>query len=73
MVILILPVALSYDYDDTMVSGAGVETLLGNAGPKEESQVTYEDVPNEEQEPDRIRSLFPEAWLWDILSIGWVG
>ena len=22
--------------------------------------------------PARIRNLFPETWLWDIVSIGWV-
>ena len=24
------------------------------------------------QKPDKIRSLFPEAWLWDIVDIGFV-
>lgn len=23
--------------------------------------------------PARIRSLFPETWLWDIVTMGWVG
>ena len=30
-------------------------------------------LSEEPQEPGRIRSLFPETWLWDIVTIGWVG
>ena len=39
-------------------------------GPKMTSGTS---VPEESQEPERIRSLFPETWLWDMIPIGWVG
>ena len=31
------------------------------------------DVSASEDLPTKIRSLFPETWLWDIVSVKWVG
>ena len=40
---------------------------------QEEVQVEENTVDEKPKETGRIRSLFPETWLWDIVSVGWVG
>ena len=31
------------------------------------------NTSGEVQKPTKLRSLFPETWLWDIVTVGWVG
>ena len=64
---------------------AGMQWRVGGEGPLPVGEPfnpadLYEDVQEEEEtveekpkETGRIRSLFPETWLWDIVSVGWVG
>ena len=51
---------------------------VGNTGPRPMARRKLgkandaEVAVEEEGEPDRIRSLFPETWLWDIYEMGLV-
>ena len=47
--------------EDVLGSGQGMQVPMTQTGSSAKSG-----------EPARIRSLFPETWLWDIVSIGWV-
>ena len=61
---------------DGMMGSPGGPMVLESAQVqvlKEEVQVEEEVVEEEPKETGRIRSLFPETWLWDIVSVGWVG
>ena len=48
---------------------AGIEVACKGEGCGLENSGKTED---ESTEPVKVRSLFPETWLWDIVSVGLV-
>ena len=57
-----LPGVLQSPEDSQQIPGQGIDTVP-------EERDAAEEVGNK----PKLRSLFPESWLWDILLIGWVG
>ena len=60
------------------VENLGPPELTGQSGPRVLSMVDSPQVVQEEDgsgpeaPPTKTRSLFPETWLWDIVSVTWV-
>ena len=51
------------------VPDAQIEVACSGEGCSADNSAKTEDEPTE---PVNVRSLFPETWLWDIVSVGLV-
>ena len=65
------PFALGGDGLTGLPGVSGIARAEGQVLPPLQREEVNEEV-EEPKEPERIRSLFPETWLWDIYELGCV-
>ena len=60
-------------YFTTLVRGPDEPVIQAGLGLPDVMDTVPYDEKTDIPKLIKLRSLFPETWLWDIVSIGWVG